>query len=113
MTHSSVRADVERFVADLSLSTEAVDVFVGVQESRTRFRETLIQGFAHFGGKGQWKEAVNLVLKEARITEAELSKELGVSRSTVNRWAAGETRPPSGAIPLIMEGIHQMLTRLL
>ncbi len=113
MSRESLKADVERLVAHLSLSLEAVPVFVEVQESRAKFRDALMAGFAGFGARGQWKEAVNLVLREARVTEAELAKELGVSRSTVNRWAAGETRPPSGSLPLIVAAIKAMIRRIL
>ena len=47
----------------------------------------------------EWQHAVQLALGEGRLTEAEISRGLEMTRSTVNRWAAGETEPPSVNMP--------------
>lgn len=42
----------------------------------------------------EWKNVVMIAIDKARLTEADIARELELSRSTVNRWYLGKVLPP-------------------
>lgn len=46
--------------------------------------------------------------REARLSQIEAAKVLGVSRRTYQRWEAGETQPPGWAIKTAAEILRQL-----
>lgn len=57
-------------------------------------------------------ERVRAVLKVAPMTNTELGKELGVSQSTVSRWANGDTRPTLEQAVEVLEVIEGRLDEI-
>lgn len=62
-------------------------------------------------GKGSWPAAVNIAIDSARLTQADLARELGVTRSTVMRWASGEAEPLPEATGELLDALVAAIRR--
>jgi transcriptional regulator with XRE-family HTH domain len=51
-------------------------------------------------------------LRAARMSQAALAEQLGVSQQTVSKWLTGETQPRVKLLPALAEALHMAPTEL-
>jgi hypothetical protein len=95
----------------VALPGEVADVIGRVARARAALNEEIRAGLQQLSAKGEWGQAIRLVLEGANVTEAELAQALGTNRSTVHRWRTDESIPPVRSIPTIVDMIEDYLKR--
>lgn len=53
-----------------------------------------------------WTDRINEVVEESQLNDAAFGREIGVSRSTVNQWRAGQTKATPENVFKIADRFH-------
>lgn len=79
---------------------------LAIEETGTTLRahaERCVKTVKLLANADEWGLAIQVAVKRARLSPADIATELGVMRSTVSRWLDGTMAPHEKSVPELLE----------